>query len=150
MTKEQLILKLNWFYTLELNQVDLYLSQSQTFKDAYLGLAFERIAYIEQQHVENIAEKIRELGGQPTKLGDILAPLIGKVAGKLLSLSGAENTLKINICIEERAIQDYYNLINSLEKGHQHKELLQVLKHNLVDEDLHIAWFTNQLNSTLQ
>jgi len=69
MDREKLISKLNWFFNLELNQVDLYTSQSKHSHDPYVKIAFERIAYIEQQHVDNIADKIKELGGKPGKIG---------------------------------------------------------------------------------
>jgi bacterioferritin len=92
--KEALLSKLNWFYSLELNQVDLYLAQSKTFAGTYESIVFERTAYIEQQHVDNIAEKIQELGGTPTKFGDVVSPIIGSLAGKLISSAGVENTLK--------------------------------------------------------
>ena len=67
MEKEDLLSRLNWFYSLELNQVDLYTAQSKTFAGSYESLVFERTAVIEQQHVDNLAAKIRELGGKPTK-----------------------------------------------------------------------------------
>lgn len=67
MDREKLISKLNWFFNLELNQVDLYTSQSKHSHDPYVKIAFERIAYIEQQHVDNIADKIKELGGSPAR-----------------------------------------------------------------------------------
>jgi len=145
MTKEQLLAKLNWFYTLEINQVDSYLAQSKAFKNDYMSLVLERIAYIEQQHVENIAAKIRELGGTPSKLGDILATLAGNISGSIFALSGPKNILKINIFIEKKAMEDYTNLIKLVMEHQRDKELIKILQHNLVDEDLHTAWFSNEL-----
>ena len=113
MNKKRLLIKLHWFYTLELNQVDLYMAQSKIFKnqDKKLGLFFERVALIEQNHVDNIANKIRKLGGTPTRLGDILAPLAGKIAGKTMGLSGLKIALKANRLLESKAISDYELLI---------------------------------------
>ncbi len=48
MERGQILSKLNWFFNLEFNQVDLYMSQSKSFQDTYISSAFERIAYIEQ------------------------------------------------------------------------------------------------------
>ncbi|PKM80239.1 MAG: cytochrome B [Firmicutes bacterium HGW-Firmicutes-14] len=146
MDKEQLISKLNWFYSLELNQVDLYIAQSRTFEGTYIGQAFERIAYIEQQHVDNIAEKIKEMGGIPTKTGDVISPIIGSIAGKLISFSGLKNTLKANILIEHKAMKDYKDLIEAIKLENQDQELLKILQNNHVDEDLHTAWFSEKLN----
>lgn len=148
MNKKRLLIKLHWFYTLELNQVDLYMAQSKIFKnqDKKLGLFFERIALIEQNHVDNIAKKIRELGGNPTRLGDIVAPNLGKIAGNTMGLSGVKIALKANRLLESKAISDYELLIKDLEKDNSHPELIKVLEHNLVDEHLHTAWFEQELN----
>lgn len=145
MHKEQLISKLNWFYSLELNQVDLYIAQSKTFEGTYISQAFERIAYIEQQHVDNIAEKIKELGGIPTKIGDVISPIIGSIAGKIISVAGLESTLKANILIEHKAMHDYREFINTVKSENQDQELLKILQNNHVDEDLHTAWFSKKL-----
>jgi bacterioferritin len=144
MDQAELIAKLNWFYSLELNQVDLYMAQSRTFAGSYESIVFERTASIEQQHVDNIAKRIRSLGGTPTKIGDVLSPIIGSVAGSIISISGVENTLKANIMIEHKAMSDYTDLINSVqdEYGTDFKKTLQ---HNLVDEDVHTAWFSMRL-----
>lgn len=147
MNKKRLLIKLHWFYTLELNQVDLYMAQSKIFKnqDKKLGLFFERIALIEQNHVDNIAKKIRELGGNPTRLGDIVAPNLGKIAGNTMGLSGLKIALKANRLLESKAISDYELLIKDLEKDKSHGELIQLLQYNLIDEHLHTAWFEQEL-----
>lgn len=147
MDKEQLISKLNWFYSLELNQVDWYTAQSKAFQGTYIGQALGRVAYIEQQHVDNIAEKIKEMGGHPTSIGDVISPIIGSVAGKLISLSGLKNTLKANIMLEEKAMKDYKDLIKILKsENNDDEELLQILQSNHIDEDLHTAWFANRVH----
>jgi bacterioferritin len=143
MNRQALILKLNWFYSLELNQVDLYKAQSKTFKGSYESIVFERVAWIEQQHVDNIGNTIKELGGNPTKLGLILL-LIGSIAGKWIPAFGIEATLKANILIENKAMKDYMDLINTIGADYG-EELLKILEHNLVDEDVHTAWFRERL-----
>lgn len=139
-----LLAKLNWFYSLELNQVDLYMAQSKALKGTYDSIVFERTAWIEQQHVDNIADMIKELGGRPTKLGGLISPLLGKTAGKLIARFGTEYTLKANILIENKAMKDYVDLINTV--GDEYgEELRRILQHNLVDEDVHTAWFQERL-----
>lgn len=146
MDEETLISKLNWFYSLELNQVDLYNAQSKIFKGKYSGIVLERCAYIEQNHVDNIGEKIKELGAKPTVLGDIISPIIGKVAGKLISMTGLEDTLAINIMIEQKAMKDYNDLIEKLyEDQTDDLELIKILQHNFVDEHLHTEWFRTKI-----
>lgn len=146
MDTDTLISKLNWFYSLELNQVDLYNAQSKIFKGRYSGLVFERCAYIEQNHVDNIGEKIKALGGKPTVLGDIISPIIGKVAGELIAMTGIEDTLAINIMIEQKAMKDYNDLIEKLyQDKYGDKELIKILQHNFVDEHLHTEWFRTKI-----
>ncbi len=146
MDKATLISKLNWFYSLEMNQVDFYNAQSKAFKGRYSGIVFERCAYIEQDHVGNIGEKIKGLGGKPTVLGDIISPIIGKVAGELISMTGLEDTLAINIMIEQKAMEDYNELIEKLHQDkYGDKEMIKMLQHNFVDEHLHTEWFRTKI-----
>ncbi|TCL54965.1 hypothetical protein EDC14_105818 [Hydrogenispora ethanolica] len=58
MKKAELISKLNWFYSLELNQVDLDMAQSRMLRGTYESMVFERTAWIEQEHVDNIKKEI--------------------------------------------------------------------------------------------
>lgn len=142
LNRQQLIDKLNWFYSLELSQVDLYTAQSRRTEDNYISKVLERVAVIEQQHVDNIADKIKELGGKPTFLGELLAPVTGKILGKAVSLAGTVAALKADIALEERAMRDYKEFI--LQAGGD-ADLLNLLWANLVDEDLHTAWFTGKV-----
>ncbi|TYO97306.1 bacterioferritin [Desulfallas thermosapovorans DSM 6562] len=142
MDEETIISKLNWFYSLELNQVDLYTAQAHAVKDIYLAKSFARIAMIEQQHVDNLAEEIKRRGGKPTSLGDVVSPLLGKAAGTFSGLLGPRMMLKMDITLEEKAMQDYKNMI--MQVGND-KRLFDVLWDNLIDEDLHAAWFANKL-----
>ena len=147
MDKEKLISQLNWFYSLELNQVDLYKSQSKAFSDEYAGLVFENLADIEQLHVENISAKITELGASPTKIGDVLSPIIGSIAGRIISLKNLDDVLKINIIIEQKAMKDYKELINNVKNtAYGSDDLIKLLTQNFIDENLHTEWFKTKLS----
>lgn len=147
MDKEQLLARLNWFYSLELNQVDLYKSQSKAFEKEYAGLVFERLSLIEQGHVDNVGAKIRELGAEPTAIGDVISPLIGHIAGKLIGTRELEEVLKINTMIEQKAMKDYKELINSLKESfYGSKDLIKLLQQNFIDENLHTEWFKTKLS----
>lgn len=141
MKERELLFKLNWFYSLELNQVDLYTAQAKSMEDIYLAKTFARIAAIEQQHVDNIAAEIRRRGAEPTMLGDIIFPILGKTAGALSGMLGPRAVLKIGIDLEEKAMKDYKDLIMRVND----EKLFRVLWDNLIDEDLHTAWFANKL-----
>ena len=137
-----LIHKLNWFYSLELNQVDLYTAQSKHVKDMYVKKTLKRVAIIEQQHVDNIADTIHQYGETPTRLGDIIAPITGKITGNITGKAGLINLLKANIVLEKKAMKDYKNFIL---KSVSDQDLFDLLWDNLIDEDLHTAWFHNKV-----
>ena len=146
MDKDTLISKLNWFYTLELNQVDLYKAQSKAFKGSYSGLVFERCSGIEQNHADKLREKIVALGGKPTALGDVISPIVGKVVGELIAMTGLEDTLAINIMLEQKAMTDYNDLMEKLQQDQFGDIMLTtILQHNFVDENLHTEWFRTQI-----
>ena len=146
MDKETLIGKLNWFYSLELNQVDYYNAQSKSFKGRYSSLVLERCAEIEQGHVDNISQKIKGLGSKPTKLGDVISPIIGRTAGELISLTGLEDTLTVNILLEQKAMKDYNDLIAKLHQDQfGDQELIKLLQNNFIDEQLHTEWFRTKI-----
>ncbi|WP_027365809.1 demethoxyubiquinone hydroxylase family protein [Desulfotruncus alcoholivorax] len=143
MNQKELIARLNWFYSLEINQVDLYKAQSNAVEDdIYLAKTLSRVAVIEQQHVDNMAEAIKMLGVEPIKLGDVISPLVGKTAGMITGLAGPKLMLKANITLEEKAMRDYKDLIIRIGNI---EHLFNVLWDNLIDEDLHTAWFANKL-----
>jgi len=138
---QQLIRKLNWFYSLELNQVELYQVQGKAVDDIYLKKLLERVAKIEQGHVDNISDYIYKLGGKPTVLGEAVAPVTGMIAGKVSSWAGVINMLKSDILLEQKAITDYQDLVLKVSD----KDLFELLWSNLIDEDLHTAWFARRV-----
>lgn len=143
MDQDKLIGQLNWFYSLEQSQVELYSTQAKRVKDNYLSRALDRFAVIEQQHVDNLAEFIKNLGGKPTSLGDVVAPLVGKTLGSLLGLTNHKLMLQTNIVLESKAMEDYKKLLGQI--GDQ-GNLTMTLWSNLIDEDLHTRWMDNWLN----
>jgi len=137
-----LITRLNWFYSLEAQQVRLYTEQSKAAPDMYTCKVLERVAAIEQGHVDNISAAITRLGGAPILMGEVLASALGVVMGKASGAAGLIELLKLDISLEEKAMRDYKDLI--LKVGHDH-DLFETLWSNLVDEDIHTAWFANKL-----
>ena len=129
---------------MEVSQVELYQSQSKKFKGTYESIVFERTSLVEQEHVEKIDAFIRKLGREPYQIGDVISPLFGGLLGKLLAFSGLENTLQANIIIENKAMADYVDLLQRVD-GDFGVELQTILQHNLVDEDVHTAWFAERL-----
>ena len=142
MDQQQVIDKLNWFYSLELSQVDLYMAQSKKMDDFYFEKVFEHAAYVEQQHVDDIAKMIKELGGEPTMLGDAISPILGKIGGNVISAASILPMLKANILLEQEAMSSYKDFISMVNKD---TELYDLLWSNLIDEDFHVSWFSKKV-----
>lgn len=141
MDKQAIINRLNWFYSLELTQVDNYIAQAKLVKDPYTAKALERFAFIEQQHVDNIAAHIIELGSEPTRPGDVISPWLGKLIGNITPATGIAMMLKTNIAIEQKAKRDYKSFIDQVND----QELLKTLWSNFIDEDLHTSWMISKV-----
>lgn len=142
MDTKALIARLNWFYSLEVEQVRLYTEQSKAAPDMYSRKVLERVAAIEQGHVDNIGATITRLGGTPTLVGEVLASAFGVVMGKASGAAGLIDLLKLDISLEEKAMRDYKDLI--LKVGRD-QDLFETLWSNLIDEDIHTAWFANKV-----
>ncbi len=142
MNRERIIQRLNIFYGLELFQVDVYSTQSKWVNDIHMKKAFERMALIEQGHVDNLASKIRDMGGEPSKVVEVTTPSAGLLIGKALSLTDLATVLRLNIAFEREAISMYEDLI--IQSGGD-EELFDLLWANLIDEELHTAWFLSKL-----
>ncbi|BCV22641.1 ferritin-like domain-containing protein [Moorella sp. Hama-1] len=141
MNEQDLIRSLNWFYSLEIEQMDLYNTQARAAGDLYLQQVLTRVAEIEQKHVINLEAELKRRGATPTRLGTIIAPILGIAAGTILNWTSTRTVLWANITLEEKAMADYKGLI--LKVGE--KPLFDLLWSHLIDEDLHTAWFTNKL-----
>jgi bacterioferritin len=139
----EIIDRLNWFYTLEINQVELYNQQSKQMNDIYLRKTLERVVEIEQKHVDSIKDKLKALGGTPTALGEFIAPFTGKAAGYVMGNASLIMLLKANIKLEEKAIKDYKDFLLRIGSD---SDLENLLWGNLIDEELHTAWFANKVS----
>lgn len=139
--EKDLIRSLNWFYTLEIEQVGLYQTQARAAVDIYLRQVLRRVASIEKEHVINLEAEIRRRGATPTRTGAVIAPLLGVTAATVLNWTNTRTILWTNITLEEKAMADYKGLILKVAD----KPLFDLLWRHLVDEDLHAAWFSNKL-----
>ncbi|AGB41441.1 bacterioferritin (cytochrome b1) [Halobacteroides halobius DSM 5150] len=140
MKPKKMLIWLNWFYFLEINQYELYKRQQQESKDDYIKKVLDKFATIEKEHAKKIKKEITNLGGTPTKMGNGLGRLLGSTAGSLTSLTGTVNLFRINLTLERRAIKDYRRLIKYTDS----KKLQKLLWSNLIEEDLHHSWFAHQ------
>lgn len=141
MDKHRLLEKLNWFYSLEINQVDMYRKQSKKTEDPHLARALNKFAEIERGHVENICSTIERLGANPSFLWEVAGEISGAITGTLSSLPSREETLRFNITLEIKAISDYKALIRQVGND----DIREILWSNMIDEELHTSWMNTEL-----
>ncbi|WP_041605679.1 demethoxyubiquinone hydroxylase family protein [Halothermothrix orenii] len=150
MEDSKLLKWLNWFYTLELAQTDLYLNQAKGSKDRYMARVLIKLGEIEKTHALRFSDIIVKLGGKPTRIGALFSYLSGYIPGRLTPYIGTVNLFYVNYMMETIAIRDYKGLIKKINpKRKYRKELLDILVENLIDEDLHRSWFKDRRESLL-
>lgn len=140
MNSKDLIRKLNWFYSLETQQYNMYKKQATWIGDKYLSKVFNQLSEIEYQHAQKIEKHIVNLGGEATVIGEVLGTISGKTMGGLTSIINVKRFYQINILLETKAISDYKKLVKQVEN----EELKKVLWTNTIEEDLHRAWFESR------
>lgn len=139
---------LNWFYTLEMGQIDLYVNQAKQSNDDYIKHVLLKIAEIELNHARMFKDIIIRLGSKPLKIDSLLSYITGLLPGKLTPLFGTVNFFYYNYVIETMAIYDYKKLIKKIEPDSVlHCDLLDILTNNLVEEDIHRSWFKDRRES---
>lgn len=132
-----ILLRLNWFYTLECEQTQYYLTKAKQSEDSYIERVLLLTSEVEAEHVKNISDWIVRLGGQPTHLGEELGTWFGTTAAYFSHLSGIDRMFEVSILLEEKAMSDYREMIKQVDNW----ELVQTLWNNLIEEDLHCSWF---------
>lgn len=145
MKKNSLLNWLNWFYTLEVSQVHLYLNQARSSKNNsknYIARVLLKTAEIEAEHAINFDKIFKKLNTKPARINSLFSYLTGFIPGKFTPGLGTENFFYYNYTLETIAMDHYQKFINKLEPDNQlHSELLELLVNNLIEEDLHRLWF---------
>jgi rubrerythrin len=134
---EQLTFKLREFYLLEVYQVKLYSAQVKSLPDEYNARAFEKMAEIEQGHVDYYAEKMREYSiGIPEAADDVFS-FAGFVTAKTLDLLSLKERYQLSVTLESKAITMYHDFIKMADDNQQLQKMLWCY---LVDEEFHKFW----------
>ncbi len=148
MNRNILLKWLNWFYTLEMSQVELYLNQAKQSNDTYLTGVLLNMAETETKHAKSIKEIIIKLDSQPMLVDKLLSQIIGLLPAQLFSIIGEYNLLWYNFTLESIAIHDYRFFLSFLDINSKiERELAVVLLNNMIEEDLHRHWFKGQWDS---
>jgi bacterioferritin (cytochrome b1) len=144
MRRQKLIVMLNRFLALEMQQVALYRRQAQRTADPHLARALQLFALIEDGHVKNLRREIKRLGGNFSYyIG--ASDNVGDLLGWASRVPGISPMLRLNVIIEGRAARDYAGLIANVAPGPTREMLWQ---HQL-EEELHKAWMESYLRQRI-
>ncbi|MFW6287587.1 MAG: demethoxyubiquinone hydroxylase family protein [bacterium] len=148
MKDNTLIKWLNWFYTLEIGQVDLYLTQAKKSEDDYIAHVLLKVAETEARHAELFSDILNRMGTKPYKIDSLISYITGHIPGLITPLTGTANLFLYNYTLETIAIREYKNLIRSIDvKSDLHQDLVNILMSNLIEEDFHRIWFKDRRES---
>ena len=145
MKRTELIKALNYFLFLEMQQVELYGSQSKSTDDKMLAKVLNYFKETEQQHVDNLNQLIKKLGGTPSSSYKYAGYAAGEgtkmVGSAFAKYTRVENMLKVNLFGENQAIKDYKKLIKKV----HHPQIKDLLIEHLIEEELHSSWMEKRI-----
>ncbi|AFM40884.1 Ubiquinone biosynthesis protein COQ7 [Desulfosporosinus acidiphilus SJ4] len=141
---QKLLSRFKEFYTLETFQVAYYNEQLQSSTDEYYCHAFEKMAQIEQGHVDFFAEELDKANVDPPTVKGSVFSLAGTFLGDMVKSTGAHNTCKLGMALENKAIQTYQAFIQeSTDK--KYSILRRTLMEYRLDEEFHSLWLQDYM-----
>jgi len=114
--------------------VEIYRTQAGAFQEKEIADRLRAAMDNEQEHVDDLRARIRELGGNPSWMG-FFFQIAGKLFGYGTRLLGKTFVLRTDIKLEERAVRDYHDFLRTVDFDETSRSLLQK---NLDDEKVHI------------
>ena len=130
----EILRALRKMHNIERFAVEVYRTQIRAFREKEIADRLEAAMANEQEHVNDLQARIRELGGSCSWLG-FLFQTAGKLLGFTTTLLGKVFLLKADIRIERRAVKDYGNFLQKVDFDEKSRVLIQK---NLEDEKAHI------------
>ena len=105
---------LRWMYNMERFATQIYRVQIRAFSDKQMVNKLQAAAVNEQQHADDLQNRIDELKGARSKVG-ALFQVGGALMGFITLLLGNLFILKADIWIEKRAIKDYESYLQKVD-----------------------------------
>jgi len=119
----------------------IYQTQRRAFTEKEIIKKLEAAADNEQQHVDNLKERILELHGTPSSLG-VIFQIVGRMLGLAARGLGKLFILQSDIWIEKRAIKDYRSFLNRINFDEKSVALIERI---IVDEQRHVDTWVNSI-----
>lgn len=143
----KLITRLKEFYTLETFQVAFYQAQISTSTNEYYSKAFEKMVQIEGGHADFFAQLLDKSSVEVPKVIGSVFEFAGGLLGDMVGSTGAVNTCKLGIALENKAMETYRAFIAESKEKH-YSELRDTLMEYLLDEEFHTLWLLDYMGKT--
>lgn len=143
---DKFISSLETFYKLETFQVAFYQAQISTSTDEYYRKAFEKMAQIESSHVDFFTQVLNKAQLEIPTFAGSLFELAGSFVGEMVESTGANNTCKLGVALENMAIEAYRTFITE-SKNKNYLIIRDTLMEYLLDEEFHTLWLKNYMNN---
>jgi len=135
------ISSLKMMYNMERLATALYKAQTRAFHEKEMLNRLTAAAANEQQHVDNLNSRIKDLGGSSSRVG-FLFQTAGAIFGFLVTFAGKVFVLRTDIWIEKRAIRDYGSYMQNVQFDEDTVGLLQRI---VADEERHVATWQDSI-----
>lgn len=138
----KIISRLKEFYVLEKFQVAYYKAQLSCADDEYYRTAFKKMVQIEDSHANFFANKLTEKNINLPVVSGSLFELAGSILGETVEITGPQNTCKLGVILETKAIEMYKKFII---EAWEDESLRKTLWEYLLDEEFHTFWMQDYL-----
>ena len=125
---------LKFMYNMERFATEIYRTQCGAFSEPEVAGKLRAASENEQQHVDDLNSRIKELGRAPSRLG-LLFQMVGRLAGLTTRLLGRLFILKADTWIERRAIKDYRAFLRRVDFDDKTVALIERI---VADEERHV------------
>lgn len=131
----KIVAVLNEARSMELQAIHQYMNQHYNLDDRDYGefaAKLKLIAIDEMRHAEQFAERVKELGGEPTS--DLSSPVVKKQDVRVIFNFDSE---------AEIATMDKYNLFLNVCRDNQDSQSARIFETIIAEEQLHETYFAN-------
>ena len=133
---------LKQMHNIERFATEIYRVQRRIFTEQVLLDRLTAAMNNEQEHIDDLLERIVSNGGSQSWLGAAFE-VVGKVFGFATTLFGKGFVFKADIMVEQKAVKDYGAFLDSIDFDDESRELIAK---NLEDEKVHIERWRDCLN----
>lgn len=142
LTTEKMIEELNELIRFDYDAIGAYDEAIDSIKEAMINEPLQRFRGDHHRHVTELTAIVRRLGGKPVEKPGVKG-VVRKTMTKVAGLVGIEATLK--------AMKSNEEVLNKTYQHHSQmdfpRDILDVIQRNFADEQRHLAWVEQTLNT---